>query len=131
MMNATLNYYNKNAVTIPFGSRKLYLFSPEDVKKIREENHIEEHNDQTIHKDFFDFLNERDYSLSYKMPFLLSFMKHMDSVGDAKIDAVRGKGVGIPCFVLEDGTVTLTPEEVGLHSKPAEGAACRVDGKGC
>jgi len=75
-------------VMIPFGSRKLYLFSPEDVKKIREENHIEEHNDQTIHKDFFDFLNERDYSLSYKMPFLLSFMKHMDSVGDAKIDDV-------------------------------------------
>lgn len=39
--------------------------------------------------------------------------------------------VGIPCFVLEDGTVTLSPEAAGLKSRPAEGAACSIDGKGC
>ena len=40
--------------------------------------------------------------------------------------------VGIPCFVLEDGTVTLTPEEAGLQSRPIEdGAACSLDGSGC
>ena len=27
---------------------------------------------------------------------------------------------GIPCFVLEDGTVTLVPEEAGLKSRPEE-----------
>ena len=39
---------------------------------------------------------------------------------------------GIPCFVLEDGTVTLSPEDVGLHSlsSPA-GGACSLDGSGC
>lgn len=39
---------------------------------------------------------------------------------------------GIPCFVLEDGTVTLSPEDVGLHSLsfPA-GGACSLDGSGC
>ena len=40
--------------------------------------------------------------------------------------------VGIPCFVLEDGTITLVPEEAGLQSRPiTEGAACSIDGSGC
>lgn len=39
---------------------------------------------------------------------------------------------GIPCFVLEDGTVTLSPEEAGLQSRPIEkGTACNIDGSGC
>ena len=39
---------------------------------------------------------------------------------------------GIPCFVLEDGTVTLIPEEAGLKSRPvALGTACNLDGTGC
>lgn len=73
---------------IVFGSRKIYLFAPEHVKQIREENHIAEHTEETIKTDFFDFLEERDYSLSYKMPFLLSFLKNMNEIGDAEIDAV-------------------------------------------
>lgn len=44
----------------------------------------------------------------------------------------RASVVGIPCFVLEDGTVTLTPEDAGLRSRPVdEGAACSLDGTGC
>ena len=40
--------------------------------------------------------------------------------------------VGIPCFVLEDGTVTLNPEDAGLRPRPIdEGAACNIDGSGC
>lgn len=41
--------------------------------------------------------------------------------------------VGIPCFVLSDGMVTLTPEDVGLTSRPAiaDGAFCPIDGSGC
>ncbi len=38
---------------------------------------------------------------------------------------------GIPCFLLEDGTVTLSPEDVGLKSDPTDGPACGLDGKGC
>ena len=75
-------------VTYPFGSRQIWLFSPEDVKKIRQELDIPEHTEETIKQDFFDFLEERDYSLSYKMPFLLSFMKNMNSIGDADIEAM-------------------------------------------
>ncbi|MFA6859198.1 MAG: glutaredoxin-related protein [Bacteroidales bacterium] len=48
-------------------------------------------------------------------------------------DAVKAKGsIGIPCFVLDDGSVTLSPEEAGLKSrKTPEMAACNIDGSGC
>lgn len=76
------------SVTYPFGSKKVYLFSLEDVIKIRQELNIPIHTDETIKQDFFDFLAERDYSLSYKMPFFLSFLKNMNSIGDARIEDV-------------------------------------------
>lgn len=46
-------------------------------------------------------------------------------------EAKRNGAAGIPCFVLEDSTVTLVPEEAGLQSRPAEGTACNLDGTGC
>ena len=53
----------------------------------------------------------------------------------AVFDPVRARGsIGIPCFVLGDGTVTIVPEEAGLKSRPEEivtGAACNIDGSGC
>ncbi len=75
-------------VTYPFGSKKLYLFSPEDVARIREELSIPEHTDETIKEDFFDFLEERDYSLSYKIVFLTSLLDNINSIGDANIEDV-------------------------------------------
>ncbi len=75
-------------VSYPFGSKQIYLFSPEDVKRIRQELDIPEHTEETIKQDFFDFLEERDYSLSYKMPFLLSFLENVNSIGDANIEEV-------------------------------------------
>ena len=36
----------------------------------------------------------------------------------------------IPCYVREDGTVTLSSEEVGLVPMP-DGPACSIDGTGC
>ena len=75
-------------VSYPFGNKQIYMFSPKDVKRIRQELNIPEHTEETIKQDFFEFLEERDYSLSYKMPFLLSFLKNMNSIGDAKIEDV-------------------------------------------
>lgn len=47
----------------------------------------------------------------------------------------EAKSVGAvesPCFVLEDGTVTLNPENAGLRSHPInEGATCNICGSGC
>lgn len=41
--------------------------------------------------------------------------------------------VGIPCFMLEDGSITFRPEQAGLAPKEEkpQGAACNLDGSGC
>ena len=45
---------------------------------------------------------------------------------------LRDTNPGIPCYVLEDGTVTLYSKDVGLEPRPQEeGAACSIDGRGC
>ena len=46
-------------------------------------------------------------------------------------DAKKHGYAGIPCFVLEDGRVTLTPEEAGLKYQEAGAPSCSLDGKGC
>lgn len=47
-------------------------------------------------------------------------------------EAKKVGAAGIPCFVLEDGTVTLNPEDAGLCARPIEdGAVCSLDGTGC
>lgn len=45
-------------------------------------------------------------------------------------EAKRTGDVGIPCYVLEDGTVTLSSEDAGLDPMP-DGPACSLDGTGC
>ncbi|MBQ9224114.1 MAG: glutaredoxin [Prevotella sp.] len=41
--------------------------------------------------------------------------------------------IGVPCYVLEDGTVTLSSTDAGLEPMPDEniGASCSIDGSGC
>lgn len=57
-------------------------------------------------------------------------------------DSIRAKGsVGIPCFLMEDGSVYFSAEEAGItfskaQAIPAEesisdGATCSIDGTGC
>jgi hypothetical protein len=76
-------------VAFEFGSRRIHLFSPSDAEAARVRLGIPVHDDTTIRDDLLAFLEERDYSLSYKMPFLLSFLDHMDRrTGAATIDDV-------------------------------------------
>lgn len=46
-------------------------------------------------------------------------------------DSVKKNGyVGIPCFVLDDGSITFDLKDV--HLKETEtGNSCRIDGTGC
>ncbi len=39
--------------------------------------------------------------------------------------------VGVPCYVRDDGSITLYSAEVGLEPRPQDGAACGIDGRGC
>ncbi len=78
----------KPTVSFSFGTKKIHLFSKDDVEKYRRLLNIKIHDETTMYDDFFEFLELRDYTFSYKMPFLLSFLKNMTSVGEAKIDDV-------------------------------------------
>lgn len=63
---------------------------------------------------------------------LKAFLKLRDR--EPVFEEVKRKGqAGIPCFVLDDGRVTLCPEEAGLRSRRSrgEGASCSIDGSGC
>ncbi len=64
----------------------------------------------------------------------VSLLKEFLSLRDNSpvFDEAKQKGyAGIPCFVLEDGTVTLNPEDAGLQSDIAEGSSCNIDGTSC
>ena len=56
------------------------------------------------------------------------FLRDNDPVFDA---AKRYGFAGIPCFVLDDGTVTLSSLEAGIGAKSSKGSSCRIDGSGC
>jgi len=60
---------------------------------------------------------------------LKEFLKLRDA--NRTFDEVKSKGqIGIPCFVLEDGTVQFSMDGLTIDEAP-EGAACSIDGKGC
>lgn len=49
---------------------------------------------------------------------------------DAFDEAKRVGDAGVPCYLLEDGTVTLSSIDVGLEPMP-DGDCCGIDGSGC
>lgn len=65
---------------------------------------------------------------------LREFM-HLRDTNPAFDEAKKVGDVGIPCYVREDGTVTLSSADVGLVPMPddaePQGAACSIDGNGC
>lgn len=52
-----------------------------------------------------------------------------------EFDRLKKQGdVCIPCFVMEDGSITFDPAEAGIDLSAAEkpqGASCKIDGSGC
>lgn len=62
--------------------------------------------------------------------YLKEFLRLRDN--NPVFDDTRKYGyAGIPCFVLEDGRVTLSPEEAGITLGASHGASCNIDGTGC
>lgn len=60
---------------------------------------------------------------------LKRFLALRDS-NDAFDEAKAGGYIGIPCFVLEDGTVKFSIDDVVIEHGN-DGASCSIDGKGC
>lgn len=60
---------------------------------------------------------------------LKEFMRLRDS--NSAFDSVKANGsIGVPCFVMEDGSVSFSMGDVLFGDNP-EGASCSLDGKGC
>lgn len=65
---------------------------------------------------------------------LREFLNLRDKL-EAFLEAKKTGSIGIPCFMLEDGTVSLNPAVVGLKQRTEadviKGQACSLDGTGC
>ncbi len=60
---------------------------------------------------------------------LKEFLKLRDN--NPAFDEAKNHGwVGIPCFLLDDGNVRFSMDDVVVEELP-DGAACSLDGKGC
>ncbi len=73
-------------IVIPFGNKKIYFFSPEKIETIRIDLNLEVHDETTQYKDFFAFIEEGNYTMSYKMVMVLSMLKIMDHNGECSLD---------------------------------------------
>ena len=62
---------------------------------------------------------------------LKEFLRLRDS--HSEFDEIKKSSyVGIPCFLMEDGSIQFEMEELQLpEADYAEGSACRIDGTGC
>lgn len=74
--------------SIPFGRSELNYFSPETVSEIRFIKGLKERTDETRFDDFFEFLEQKDYTFSYKIVFLLAFLRHLNEQGEAELSMV-------------------------------------------
>ena len=72
-------------VSLPMGPSAIRLFDPDQVDVIRTQKGLRVHSEETLLEDFWAFIEERTYSFSYKMIFILSLLETVDSTGDADI----------------------------------------------
>lgn len=73
---------------IPMGRSHIRLFAKKQVSEIRTQMNLNEHTEETIVEDFWEFINKGDYSFSYKMPFLIALLAEVDSAGEADVERV-------------------------------------------
>ena len=74
--------------TLPLGRSTLNYFEPSQVYEIRQLKGLKERTDASRYEDFFEFLEQRDYTFSYKIAFLLALLKHCDEQGEANLEEV-------------------------------------------
>lgn len=90
----TINSWIKNGDITPDYSSKLgrvtyHKFKPERVEEIRVLKGLKKRDETTILDDFWEFIEEGSYSLSYKIIFILSLLKNLEKDGEADFDKVK------------------------------------------
>ncbi|NCD04672.1 MAG: DEAD/DEAH box helicase [Spirochaetia bacterium] len=71
---------------LKLGNTELQFFSYETIEKIRRERNLIVHDDSTLKSDFFSFIEENDYTFSFKMVFLKESIKLCDCNGQINLD---------------------------------------------
>lgn len=66
-----------------------HKFKPERVEEIRVLKGLKKRDESTILDDFWEFIEEGSYSLSYKIIFMLSLLKNLEKDGEADFDKVK------------------------------------------
>ena len=82
------------SVTLPFGRKSLNFYDPAEVEQIRQALGLKVHDESTQYEDFFDFLEARDYSRSYKMVMMLSLLALIDEHGECDLDKLSSSYAG-------------------------------------
>lgn len=81
-------------VTVPVGRQKINYFSPEQVDEIITDLKLQRHDETTQYKDFFEFIDKGDFTLSYKMVMLLSMLKVVNNNGECHLDDLLAEYTG-------------------------------------
>ena len=88
----TLNKWNKKkdyaSLYLPMANKQMPFFNKEDIEKIRIDKNIPIHDDSTILKDFLDFIDDKTFTFSFKMVFLISCIKCADQEGNINLDSL-------------------------------------------
>ena len=74
------------SVTIPVGRQKLNYYKPNQIEIIRTKLKLKIHDESTQYDDFYEFINDGNYSMSYKILMMLSMLKIVDNNGECNLD---------------------------------------------
>jgi superfamily II DNA or RNA helicase len=84
------SWVQKNKITpsviIPIGRQNLNYYEPKQIEIIRTKLKLKIHNESTQNDDFYEFINEGTYSMSYKIIMMLSILKIIDNNGECNLD---------------------------------------------
>jgi superfamily II DNA or RNA helicase/SOS-response transcriptional repressor LexA len=91
------------AVTVPVGRQKINYFAPGQIDYIISDLKLKRHDETTQYDDFFEFIDQGDFSMSYKMVMFLSLLTIADQNGECNIDRLLGEYVSFYRFRFEAG----------------------------
>lgn len=74
---------------LPFGRHMLNYYDHSKVDEIRAARQLKYRSEETRRDDFFEFLEQRDYTFSFKIVFLLLMLKHTDKTGEVSLTLLR------------------------------------------
>ena len=74
---------------LPFGNKMLNYYKQSRIEEVRVAKKLKVRSEATRKDDFFEFLEQRDYTFSFKIIFLLLMLKHADKTGEVSLTFLR------------------------------------------